>query len=182
MSGLLSRLRDELKDPEFRHNYVAENTRRGLAYQIKALREARGWSQAEFARQAGKPQSNIHRWEDPTYGKFSLSTLIEVASTFDVALVVKFVGFGALLDSVADLRPKKLAVPTYEEEVANIDAVSTRQTMSKFGALAAFSVPLEQSANQRSALSEAPNGTIKLPPLPHDTSQNQSTALIAGVR
>ncbi|MDE2106229.1 MAG: helix-turn-helix transcriptional regulator [Patescibacteria group bacterium] len=116
MSGFLSAVRDELPNKEFRENYVAENVRRGVAYQIRALREARGWSPAEFARQAGLPQSNISRWENPTYGKFNLSTLIEIASIFDVALSVRFVGFEELLVSLSDLRPQTLAVPSYHQE------------------------------------------------------------------
>jgi transcriptional regulator with XRE-family HTH domain len=116
MSGLVSTIREELASKEFRDRYVAENSRRGVAYQITALREDRGWSRAEFARQAGRPQSNVSRWEDPTYGKYSLSTLIEIASIFDVALIAKFVGFEELLTSVADLRPSKLAVLSYEKE------------------------------------------------------------------
>jgi len=116
MSGFLSAVRDEFPNKEFRENYVAENVRRGLAYQIRALREAQGWLPAEFARQAGLPQSNISRWENPTYGKFNLSTLIEIASIFDVALSVRFVGFEELLTSLSDLRPQTLAVPNYEQE------------------------------------------------------------------
>jgi transcriptional regulator with XRE-family HTH domain len=162
MSGFNSKLRDELGDAEFRHSYVAENSRRGLAYQIRALRESREWSQAEFARQAGKPQSNIHRWEDPTYGKFSLSTLIEIAAIFDVALQVRFVGFETLLDSVANLRPENLAVLSYEQEAKNVEAA--RALRSQFGALAAFNAPIEQPVGRRSALSESPSETIKLPP------------------
>lgn len=116
MSGLLSAARAELPNKEFRESYVAENVRRGLAYQIRALREARGWTPAEFARQAGLPQSNISRWENPTYGKFNLSTLIAIAAVFDVALSVQFVGFEELLTRLSDLRPETLAVPSYENE------------------------------------------------------------------
>jgi transcriptional regulator with XRE-family HTH domain len=141
MSGLLSAIREELENKEFRQAYVAENSRRGIAYQIRAMREAQGWSQAEFARRAGKPQSNIHRWEDPSYGKFSVSTLIEIASIFDVGLTVRFASFGELLASVADLRPEKLAVPTYDQE-KNMSLIGVRPGSS---ALAAFMTLPEQS-------------------------------------
>lgn len=124
MSGFLSAVRDELPNKEFRETYVAENVRRGLAYQIRALREARGWSPAELARQAGLPQSNISRWENSNYGKFSVSTLLEIASVFDVALSVRFVGFEELLVSVSDLRPQNLAVPSYEQERQEREAES----------------------------------------------------------
>ncbi len=144
MSGFLSVIRDELADKEFRDAYVAENARRGLAYQITALREAREWSRAELARQADRPQSNISRWEDPTYGKYSLSTLIEIAAIFDVALVAKFVSFEELLASVSDLRPSKLAVPSYEEEQKWMASGDHRQ-ITAGSALAAFS---KQSGEQ----------------------------------
>jgi transcriptional regulator with XRE-family HTH domain len=147
MSGFLSAVRDELPNKEFREDYVAENVRRGLAYQIRALREARGWSPAEFARQAGLPQSNISRWENPTYGKFNLSTLIEIASVFDVALSVRFVGFEELLISLADLRPQTLVVPSYEQEQENVakrdDAVQD--------ALRRFLAPSPRSSSSENA-------------------------------
>jgi transcriptional regulator with XRE-family HTH domain len=145
MSGFLSVIRDELAGKEFRDAYVAENARRGLAYQITALREARGWSRAELARQADRPQSNTSRWEDPTYGKYSLSTLIEIAAIFDVALIAKFVSFEELLASVSDLRPSKLAVPSYEEEQKRMASEDNRQ-MQSGSALAAFSKQSGQQA------------------------------------
>ena len=149
MSGFISSvLREELENREFRESYVAENVRRGLAYQIAALRRARGWSQAEFARQAGKPQSTIHRWEDPTYGKFSLSTLIEIASIFDVGLISKFVGFGELLVSVSNLRPDKLAILSYDKEREKAASEAARDQQNKIGsALAAFSKSPQQHSN-----------------------------------
>jgi transcriptional regulator with XRE-family HTH domain len=150
MSGFLSVIRDELADKEFRDGYVAENARRGLAYQITALREARGWSRAELARQADRPQSNTSRWEDPTYGKYSLSTLIEIAAIFDVALVAKFVSFEELLASVSDLRPSKLAVPSSEEEQKRM-ASGDRQ-ITAGSALAAFSKQPGQAVSGLGAL------------------------------
>lgn len=168
MSGFLSVIRDELADKEFRDAYVAENARRGLAYQITSLREAREWSRAELARQADRPQSNTSRWEDPTYGKYSLSTLIEIAAIFDVALVAKFVSFEELLASVSDLRPSKLAVPSYEEEQKRI-ASGDRQ-ITAGSALTAFSKqPGQQAVSGLGALlseninNAKSNGTLLAP-------------------
>jgi transcriptional regulator with XRE-family HTH domain len=151
MSGFLSVIRDELADKEFRDGYVAENARRGLAFQITALREVRGWSRAELARQADRPQSNTSRWEDPTYGKYSLSTLIEIAAIFDVALVAKFVSFEELLASVSDLRPSKLAVPSYEEEQKRMASGDYHQ-ITAGSALAAFSKQSGQAVSGLGAL------------------------------
>lgn len=166
MSGFLSVIREELENKEFRDAYVAENARRGLAYQVTALREARGWSRAEFARQANKPQSNISRWEDPTYGKFSVSTLIEIASIFDVALSVKFVSFGDLLTSVSSLRPEKLAALSYEAERQRAG-----QNPVGASALAAFAAPPQQppTSDFGKLLSDTRAGS-PLPPLSHTSA------------
>jgi len=62
-------------------------------------------------------QPRISVIEDPDYEDFSINTLKRLASAFDVALVVKFVTFGELVDWVASLSPEKIAVPSFEEEI-----------------------------------------------------------------
>jgi transcriptional regulator with XRE-family HTH domain len=114
-----SSVREDLADKEFRHAYAARHITTGIAYQIRALREQRGWSQAELGRQAGKPQSVISRLESPDYGKLSVQTLLELAAAFDVALMVRFVSFSDLLERTRDLSPEALAVPSFGEEGAN---------------------------------------------------------------
>ncbi|MEY2855000.1 MAG: hypothetical protein RL030_2132 [Pseudomonadota bacterium] len=64
------------------------------------MRRYRGLSQAELARELGKPQPVISRLEDPRYGRYSLNTLLEIATRFDVALLVAFVPFSELVDRV----------------------------------------------------------------------------------
>jgi len=56
-------------------------------------------TQAEFAAKLGiKHPNNVSaRLENPYYGKWSISTLKEIASTCDVALVVWFIPFGRFL-------------------------------------------------------------------------------------
>ena len=107
---------EELSNKEFRHAFVAEHLRTGVAYQIRALREKRGWSQAELGRRTGKPQSVISRLEDPDYGRLSLKTLLEVAAAFDVALLVQFAAFSELLKRFSDLSPEALAVPDFAHD------------------------------------------------------------------
>jgi len=154
MSGLVSAIRDELENKEFRDSYVAENVRRGLAYQITALREARGWSRAEFARRAGKPQSNVHRWEDPTYGKFSVSTVIEIASIFDVGLAMKFISFEELLAS----RSARLAALSYEEEREWLAKEDRKQAQGGSAIAAFFKAPEQRMSSGLSTfLSEDKN-------------------------
>jgi transcriptional regulator with XRE-family HTH domain len=107
---------EELSSKEFRDAFVAEYLRTGVAYQIRALREKRGWSQAELGRRTGKPQSAISRLEDPDYGRLSLKTLLQLAAAFDVALLVQFAAFSELLNRFSDLSPEALEVPDFAQD------------------------------------------------------------------
>jgi transcriptional regulator with XRE-family HTH domain len=97
---------------------VAEHVRRGIAYQIRALRDQRGQKQGELAEELGKPQSVVSRLEDPSYGKVTVQTLLEVAAVFDVALLVRFVPFSSFLRDTRDLSSKAMEVPSFEDEAA----------------------------------------------------------------
>jgi transcriptional regulator with XRE-family HTH domain len=107
---------EDFADKEFRHAFVEENIKTGLALQIRSLREKAGLSQPALARTAGKTQSVISRLEDPNYGKFTIRTLLDLARAFDVALLVKFVPFSKLLGELKDLSPAALAVNNYDDE------------------------------------------------------------------
>lgn len=112
---LLSKLRNK----EYRDGFIESHIRTGLAYQIRELREARGWSQTELALRSNKKQSVIARVENPDYGKFSLSTLLELASAFDVALLVRFVPFTELVERTQDLSPSGLNVASFKDDYAS---------------------------------------------------------------
>jgi transcriptional regulator with XRE-family HTH domain len=116
MSGFRKRLWDRLSNRAFRRTYVAENVRTGIAYQIRALREARGWSQKDLAEKCGKPQSNIARFENPEYGNFSVKSLLEFANAFDVWLSIEFVSFRTGLARTANRSPQSLNASSYHDE------------------------------------------------------------------
>lgn len=120
----------ELRGKEYREGYVEGHVRGGIAHQIRALREARGWSQGELARRAGKPQSVINRLENPEYGKFSISTLLELASTFDVALMVRFVSFGEMVNRYSDLSPDALNVTSFGNDMSFADLTISTEPFS----------------------------------------------------
>lgn len=108
---------ERLRDKEFRSAYVRATIEHGLAHQIRALRTARGWSQADLAAKIGaKNQSAISRLEDPSYGRHSLMTIEKLADAFDVALLVKFAPFSRLLDETEDLSPAALNAISFAEE------------------------------------------------------------------
>jgi transcriptional regulator with XRE-family HTH domain len=109
------KLLEKLRRKAYREAYVEENVRTGIAYQIRALREARGWSQKKFAEMLGKPQSVLSRIEDPDYGKLSLQTLLEVASTFDVALLVQFADFPDFIGRMSNVSPEALNKQSFNE-------------------------------------------------------------------
>lgn len=102
------RFLDRLRRKPYREAYVEENVRTGIAYQIRALREKRGWSQKKFAEVLGKPQSVLSRIEDPDYGKLSVQTLLEVAAALDLALLVQFSDFPEFIQRMADVSPDGL--------------------------------------------------------------------------
>lgn len=114
MTGIRKNIWENLKDKVFRKTYKEEQIKNGVAFQIRAMREARNWSQNDLAKRTGKAQSAIARIEDPDYGKFSLQTLLEVADAFDVWLSVQFTSFSVGLERTANLSPTALNAVSFE--------------------------------------------------------------------
>lgn len=108
-------LRGKLRRKPYRDAYVGEHVRRWIAHQIRALRDSRGWNQGEFSRRLGKPQSVVSRLEDASYGKMTINTLLEVASTLDVALLVRFVDYPTFLRQTADISTPAMQVESYSD-------------------------------------------------------------------
>ncbi len=104
-----------LENKEYRRAFIADDT--GLAFQIKMLRDKKGWTQAELGKRAGgKKQETISQWENPNYGKYSLSTLKDLAIAFDVGLSMRFAPFSELVQWNCNLTAERLAPPSFDEE------------------------------------------------------------------
>lgn len=104
-----------------------------LAYQIRTLREAHNLTQGQLAKKLKrKSASSVARLEDPTYGRYSLSTLVDLANTFDVGLLVKFVPFSKLLLDNEKTSPKDLQVEPFESELPNLVERSNGKNISPF--------------------------------------------------
>jgi transcriptional regulator with XRE-family HTH domain len=111
---------------EARAGFVESHLDKGLAFQIRSLRDQQKWTQGEFAQKVGiKHQNNVSaRLENPNYGKHTLSTLKKIARACDVGLVVWFVPFSRLIDwgtgtphVDAGLSPAFYDIPSFEEEL-----------------------------------------------------------------
>ena len=107
---------ESLSDKEYRDLYVEEHISQGLAFQIRAMREDREWTQSELASRTKKVQETISQLENPDYGRYTLHTLQRLASAFDVALSVQFVPFSELVDWTTNLTLRRLAPPSFDEE------------------------------------------------------------------
>lgn len=104
------------KDKEYRESYLEGYLENNIAFQIRANRIARGWSQEELAEKLKTKQASISRMESTDYGNHSVKTLLKLAHVFDCALQVKFIEFGTLAADSRDNSFEKLQVKNYDEE------------------------------------------------------------------
>ena len=86
------RLREELKNPEFKKAFDEEEVYAKLAIQIARLREEQGLSQKDLARRLHTSQQMISRLEDPHNRSFSLNTLMKLAEALHKRLDIGFRG------------------------------------------------------------------------------------------
>lgn len=118
--GIIRRLK---RSPEARARFVESNLSKELAFQIRALRDNKEWSQPELAQKIATSQNAISRLENPNYGKATITTLKKLAAVFDVGLVVRFVPFSQLVNWESGtpyiengLSPESMDVPSFAEE------------------------------------------------------------------
>lgn len=105
-----------LKSLERRRSFVDAELANGIAHQVRILRQQRGWTQAELAKRLKTTQGTVSRIEDPSYGRVSVKTLLDLSSAFDIGLFVRFMPFTKLLEATKDLSPSSFEAESYEEE------------------------------------------------------------------
>lgn len=120
----------KLRRKAYRDAYVEQHVKTSLPFQIRAMREEpeRDWSQADLGEKAGMRQNAISRLEKADYGNLSVNTLLRLASAFDVALLIKFVPFGKLIEEFKDLSAEALQVPSFDNEVASLEQAARAET------------------------------------------------------
>jgi transcriptional regulator with XRE-family HTH domain len=109
-------LQKKLRNKEYRDSFTAEYIYSRIPLKIRAMRERRGLSQDDLGRLAGVKQEWVSRLEDPNYGRLTLSTLLKLASAFDVALNVDFVPYSEILNRSTRLSRQDFDVPSFQEE------------------------------------------------------------------
>jgi len=86
-----SRLREDIKDPEFKKHYQEERQALKLAIKIAELRNQKGLSQQELAKLMGTSQQAISRIESGEYEGFTLKTLEKIAEATGMRVKIEFV-------------------------------------------------------------------------------------------
>jgi transcriptional regulator with XRE-family HTH domain len=109
---------ERFSSKKYRDGYLQSRIRGYIAYQIQALREKLGLTQAQFAELTGKKQSTISRLEDTEYGKVSVQTLLDIACATNVALIVKFASYPEFLDQTRNMSVEALQSRTIQESLS----------------------------------------------------------------
>ena len=86
-----SRLREDLKNPEFKAHYQEERQALKLAMKIAKLREKKGLSQQQMAKLMGTSQQAVSRIESGEYEGFTLKTLEKIAEATGTKVKIEFV-------------------------------------------------------------------------------------------
>jgi transcriptional regulator with XRE-family HTH domain len=116
MNSTREQLVRKLQDKEYRDAFVCEQIFSRLPLKIRSIREHRQLSQKQLGEKAGVAQAWVSKLEDPNYGKLTISTLIRLASAFDVGLEIDFVPFAKVLDDALKLSPESFEVPSFAED------------------------------------------------------------------
>lgn len=117
-----------LNEVSARDAYVEAELVNGLAHQIRILREQRGWTQKDLAARLDTTQTTISRLEDPSYGRYTIRTLLRLGKAFDVAFFVRYLPFSKFMHQTWDTRPEKFEALSYEEEASSIQFFTEKRT------------------------------------------------------
>lgn len=146
----------EMRDKAYRDAYVGSQIRMTVPLQVRELRKRREWTQPQLAEHAGMAQPRISELEKPGERRLTIETLLRLASAFDVALQVRFVPFGELMDWSEGLDIDNFAVQPFEAEVSEAERAAImaipRRPPARVAAAGAF-----QAAGGGSVLRQVAN-------------------------
>lgn len=104
----------------YRHAFIEAEATTAIAHQIRVVRQQRGLTQAQLAKALGTTQAAVSRLEDPSYGRLSVKTLVDLAKVFDVGLSVRFVSLIQQFKSTRVIEKKDLEVPSFSDEQEHV--------------------------------------------------------------
>ncbi len=79
------------RNPEFAKAFDKRRTEAEVAFQIRRLREGKGWSQKDLAKKVGCSQQAVSAVEQAGYKRHSLPLLRRIAAVLDADVVVALV-------------------------------------------------------------------------------------------
>ena len=85
------RLKEDLKNPEFKKAFHKEEIFASLAIQIAKIRKTEGLSQQELAEKLHTTQQTVSRLENTDNRSYSLNTLIKLADVLHKKLKIELV-------------------------------------------------------------------------------------------
>lgn len=126
--------------------YIEGHAKDTIAFQLRRMRLERELDQKEVATMLGNPklQPMVSRYENPDYGRYSITSLLELAKAFDVGLVVRFAPLSELVrwdihKTEATLAPPSYAGDTTLHAMGSEDWMWRTTTRSPWGMVASVS-------------------------------------------
>ncbi len=183
----ISRIRRLLDSKKSRDAYVLEHIKRHIPFQVRTMREERTWSQAKAGQAIGKPQNVISRLESPAYGKLTLQTLLDIASGFDVGLLIKFVPFSRLVEEYEDLSPEALSAKSVSDKteaeklVAWAAQENTQALKGNLDTATLRLLPVIQSTQESSAIQRQLDFMRSRPTLVENKNNSLSLGYLSGI-
>lgn len=132
-----SRRREILKDKELRQEFLAEQIKTGLRFQLRSLRDSQDLTQGKLAELIGTKQSVISRLEKSPE-RVSLPTLIDIANALDVGVVVRFEQIDSIIDWYDHPTTIKMT-PRQSEDVLNAPELEQPDVLASLMPLQAVS-------------------------------------------
>jgi transcriptional regulator with XRE-family HTH domain len=121
MTSVRQNLAAKFTDKAYRDAFVAEQIFSRLPLKIRYLREAQGMTQRQLGKVACMAQTWVSKLEDPNYGKLTISTLLKVASAFDVGLQIDFVPYSKILGDAVCLTGASFSVSKFGDDAGFIN-------------------------------------------------------------
>lgn len=91
MRKFRNRLKEDLRDKDFKQAFDEEDVFARLAVEIAKAREEQGLSQRQLAERLHTTQQTVSRLENPRNRSFSLTSLIKLAKVFHKSLEIHLV-------------------------------------------------------------------------------------------